>query len=216
MQTSNLQHYIYKISCKETGEYYYGKRSCDGRWQDDTKYMGSGTLLKSKMEAHPDYTWTKEVLLLLDSAEEAYEYEAVVIGEKYKGGRDDDGLCLNLCAGGGCNTGYTHNEETRMKISERNKGKTCSEETKARLSEAAKGKKLPPRSEEHRAKISKARKGKALSEEAKAKVSAARKGKPRSEETRAKISESLKGRVVSEEHCAKLSEAMLITLFSLR
>lgn len=102
MQTSNLQHYIYKISCKETGEYYYGKRTAVD-WKADP-YMGSGYLLKKKMEAHPDYTWTKEVLLLLDSAEEAYEYEAIVIGDKWK----DDPKCLNLCPGGEGGMGLNH------------------------------------------------------------------------------------------------------------
>lgn len=93
-----MQHYIYKITCVETGEYYYGKRSAPD-WETDS-YMGSGILLKNKMTAYPEYQWKKEVLLLLDSSEEAYEYEAVVIGEKYYGGKDYDGLCLNLTVGG--------------------------------------------------------------------------------------------------------------------
>lgn len=90
-----MQHYVYKITNKTTGEYYYGKRSCEGSWRDDT-YMGSGVLLKRKMEAHPDHDWRKEVLLLLDTEEEAYTYEAISIGDRWR----DDPLCLNLCEGG--------------------------------------------------------------------------------------------------------------------
>ena len=111
MQTSSLQHYVYKITCLETGEYYYGKRSCNGSWKDDP-YMGSGLLLNDKMKAHPDYTWRKEVLLLLETSEEAYEYEALIIGNKFKGGSDWDGLCLNLTLGGsgGSSPGATGEE----------------------------------------------------------------------------------------------------------
>ena len=87
-------HYIYKITNKTTGEYYYGKRSCNGSWEKD-KYMGSGTVLKKKMQAHPDHEWVKEVLLLLDSEKEAFEYEAVVIGDKWA----TDPSCLNQCPG---------------------------------------------------------------------------------------------------------------------
>jgi len=121
MAIQEKQHYIYKILCVETGEYYYGKRSCEGRWQDDTKYMGSCPKLKNKMAAHPDYTWVKEVLLLLDSAEEAYEYEAVVVGERYSNGKDWDGLCLNLCAGGRNNADCVYTDETRAKMSDAEK-----------------------------------------------------------------------------------------------
>jgi len=90
-----MQHYVYKITNKTTGEYYYGKRSCEGSWRDDS-YMGSGTLLKAKMKAHPDHDWCKEVLLLLDTEEEAYTYEAISIGDRWR----DDPLCLNLKEGG--------------------------------------------------------------------------------------------------------------------
>jgi len=62
--------------------------------------MGSGQKLVKKMKAHPDHEWHKEVLMLLDTEEEAYQYEALSIGDRWKGGKDYDGLCLNLTAGG--------------------------------------------------------------------------------------------------------------------
>ena len=183
MDTSTKQHYVYKITCLETGEYYYGKRSCNGSWKDDP-YMGSGQILKRKIKAHPEYTWTKEVLLLLDSSEEALEYEAVVIGNKFKGGEDWDGLCLNLTAGGLGSRGCSRSEEHRAKISEAAKGNqralgvVRSEETKAKISKALKGHQNwlgKTHSEETKAKIGAGNKGKIVSEEAKAKMSAARK-----------------------------------------
>lgn len=90
-----MNHYVYKITNRTTGEYYYGKRSCSSDWRDDS-YMGSGTLLKAKMNAHADDDWHKEVLLLLDSEEEAFEYETICIGDRW----DSDPLCLNLRPGG--------------------------------------------------------------------------------------------------------------------
>jgi hypothetical protein len=58
--------------------------------------MGSGYLLKTKMKAHPDHDWHKEVLRLLDTEEEAFTYEANVIGDLWQ----TDPLCLNLKEGG--------------------------------------------------------------------------------------------------------------------
>jgi len=97
-------HYVYKVTNLETGEYYYGKRSCNCDWREDS-YMGSGVLLKNKMEAHPDQPWVKEVLLILDSEEEAYLHEQLAIGDRWR----DDPLCLNLTAGGegGCSESTT-------------------------------------------------------------------------------------------------------------
>ena len=220
MDTSTKQHYVYKITCLETGEYYYGKRSCNGSWKDDP-YMGSGQILKRKIKAHPEYTWTKEVLLLLDSIEEALEYEAVVIGNKFKGGEDWDGLCLNLTAGGLGSRGCSPSEETRAKLSRAGKGKKkppLTEEARINMSTAQKGK---THSEETRAKMSEAHKGKSLSEEHRSKIGEAAKGNQRalgvvrSEETRAKMSEAQKGnqnwlgKTHSEETRAKMREAAL-------
>lgn len=91
--------YIYKITNKTTGEYYYGVRSCSGHWKDDS-YMGSGILLKRKMKAHPDHEWIKEVLLVFDTPEEAYEYEEVILQGRHIGCDTHDGFCLNMRQGG--------------------------------------------------------------------------------------------------------------------
>jgi len=34
MASREKQHYIYKITCQESREYYYGKRSCVGSWKE--------------------------------------------------------------------------------------------------------------------------------------------------------------------------------------
>jgi len=217
MSTRAKQHYVYKITCQETGEYYYGKRSCRGSWKEDTSYMGSGQLLSYKRKAHPEYQWTKEVLLLLDSAEEALEYERIAVGERYIGGSEYDGLCLNLCAGGKGSAGHTKSEETRARMSEALRGRTKSEETRARMSAAKKGHTV---SEETRQRIAEGNKGKTHTEAARAKIGAASKGNKhalgcvRSEETRQRMSAANKGqtshnkgKTASEETRAKQSEA---------
>jgi hypothetical protein len=128
---------------------------------------------------------------------EAKKIEILLI-EKY--GRKNLGLgnLVNMTDGGEGALGVVVSEETRQKMSEKQKsktpmlGKTHSDETKQKISEANKGKTL---SEEHRQKMSEAQKGKTLSEETRQKMSEAKKGnksinfgKTRSEETRQKIS----------------------------
>lgn len=96
--------------------------------------------------------------------------------------------------------GKHHSEETKDKISEKNKNP--SEEKRKKISKAHKGK---PLSEETKKKIGEKSKGRALSEEAKQKIS--EKNSNPSEETRRKKSEARKGIVFSEETRRKLSEA---------
>lgn len=133
-------HYIYKITNLTTGEYYYGKRSYKGDWRRD-KYMGSGTVLKRKMQKHPDHEWRKEVLLLLESEQEAFEYERVVIGDRYK----TDPLCLNLCAGGDGGIGTLEKSaEHKAKIGAAHVGMKRGAETRAKMSKIHKGKIVPP------------------------------------------------------------------------
>lgn len=102
-----------------------------------------------------------------------------------------------------------HTEETKRKISEKNKGeknwfygKTHTEETRRRLSEIKKGKCSGEKNhmygkthtEETRRKLSELNKGKTLSEETKRKISKSQKGRTFSEETKKKFSENTKGK----------------------
>lgn len=94
--------------------------------------------------------------------------------------------------------GYTHSEETRIKIGNGTRGKSWSqqsrdvlrekvlqwhrevgmtEETKKKISEAHKGVPKPPRTEEHNAKIAETLRGKELSEEHRQRISEGTKGK---------------------------------------
>jgi hypothetical protein len=85
--------------------------------------------------------------------------------------------------------------ETRNKISEKNKGKKLSDEHKRKLSEKK-------HSEETKNKISEKKRGVILSEETKKKMS----DKIISDETKKKMSDKRKGMKFSDEHKTRLSE----------
>jgi group I intron endonuclease len=106
----------------------------------------------------------------------------------------------------------SHSEETKKKISLRNKGYKFTEEQKKNLSMAKKGSKL---SEEHKQKLSDAGKkahaegktffhGKKQSKEFSELISNLHKGKKNSPETLIKMSEAAKKRGISEETKAKM------------
>ena len=107
--------------------------------------------------------------------EEAFKHEIYMIA--VFGRKCDGGILLNKSIGGEGSSGATRSEETRKKMSERQKGeknsyygKSPSEETRKKMSESHKGEKNPNY------------------------------GKSRSEETRKKMSESLKGKCGGEKH----------------
>jgi group I intron endonuclease len=95
-------------------------------------------------------------------------------------------------------------EETRKKISLKNKGKIVSEETRKKMSASRLGKSL---SEEHKKKLSEIKKGKTFSEEHKKNLSNSQIGLTRqfSEEHKKKLSEAKKGKCISSEHKEKIS-----------
>lgn len=95
----------------------------------------------------------------------------------------------NLTIGGESTLGYTHTEETKLKLSNIHKGRKTSEETKQKLSNINKGKHL---SKQTKQKISIANKGKCLSKEHIQKLRNINKGKNVSEETRQKMKDAWK------------------------
>ena len=95
IKDKEMNHYVYQINNKTTGEYYIGKRSCSSSIELDEKYMGSGTLIKKALALKPDDNWEKEILAIYNSEEEAYAGEAELIGDKWL----KDCLCLNIRPG---------------------------------------------------------------------------------------------------------------------
>jgi|13_taG_2_1085334.scaffolds.fasta_scaffold00002_269 hypothetical protein len=118
-------YYVYRQFNKRTGEYYLGKGTYSDRDPDGSKYQGSGLLLLRKMKAHPN-EFEKEIIRVFENEDDAYAYEAELVGEKYIGGSDHDPLCLNMNSGGmGSSSNalkhYCSNPIVKMEMSKRGK-----------------------------------------------------------------------------------------------
>ena len=172
--------YVYKITCKITGEYYFGSSF---RANSDY-YWGKGRRINERISKYGKENFVKEILGEFDDRTIAHQVENQYI-EKF---RHDD-KCLNQHLD---HKFGTYSNKTRAKIGAANAishlGKTFSEETRAKLSAARRGEKNPMYgkhfSEETRAKMSAAHRGeknynfgKTFSEETRAKLSAAHRGK---------------------------------------
>ena len=179
--------YVYKITCKITGEYYFGSSF---RANSDY-YWGKGRRIKERISKYGKDNFVKEILGEFDDRTIAHQVENQYI-EKF---RTDD-KCLNIA----CDHKFgTYSDETRAKLSAANAishrgeknynfGKHRTEEVKAKISAALRGEKNHNFGKHH-------------SEETRAKMSAAHRGeknynfgKHRTEETKQKIRESIRGR----------------------
>ena len=152
-----MNHYVYKITNNINGKIYVGKRSCKCSIEDDT-YFGSGIALKSAIKKYGKENFSKTIIIICESSEEAYEIESVIVNVDFIKLEDT----YNLCGGGiGAGIGeghpmfgkrgYKHSDEAKMKISISQKGKVLSEETIAKMSTNHVGK---THSDEAKAKIS--------------------------------------------------------------
>lgn len=109
----------------------------------------------------------------------------------------------NITDGGGGILGLKHSEETKKKISEKNKGHVMSDEQKAQISAFHKGRKhVTPTSEEERQGLRERMTGVVKSQETRDKLRKAHLGKKRppfSEETKKKMSDSRRARPLRPE-----------------
>ena len=158
----NKKSYVYKITCKITGEFYFGSSFNAKR----DSYWGKGRKIKEQIAQYGKENFIKEILGEFDDRVEAHKVENEYI-DKF---RNDD-KCLN-------------------QMLNRRFG-SFSEETCAKLSADKRGEKAPwygkHLSEEVKAKMSAARRGKHHTEETRAKISAGNRGKIVSDDTRARI-----------------------------
>lgn len=84
-------HYFYKITNKETGQYYYGIHSTNNL---DDGYLGSGTRLKSAIKLYGKDSFQKDIIKFFNTREEASEYEASMVTESIVADRKSYNLKL--------------------------------------------------------------------------------------------------------------------------
>lgn len=111
--------------------------------------------------------------------------------------------------GEGQSFGFRHTNETKKKISDKNRGRcgqVVTDETKQKLREINLGKVL---SEETRKKISVAKLGVLKSDETKHRMSVSKRGIQMSNETKQKLREKHLGKTLSEDHKRKIGEGQI-------
>jgi len=177
-----LNHYTYKVTLPETGEYYIGVRSCKCLPEEDT-YKGSmcsWKVDKSKL--------VKEIYTTFKSRELANEWERLAIETCI-----DEPLNRNYHIP---SVGY-HVFGLKGKKPGKpswNKGISHSEEHKRKLSIARQKRIIPPFTEEHKRKISESNKGKKASEKTRKLLSESHKGIKQSEESKKMKSDAMKNK----------------------
>jgi hypothetical protein len=156
MESNKEFHTVYETVNVLNGKNYFGKHSTNNI---NDSYKGSGTALIAAIKKYKKENFTKEILFVYDTEEEAYAKEAELVTEEFVKLRTN----YNLDTGG--DGGKKRSEETKKLISD--KASTHSE--KKRRSEAISGDKNPNWggklvTEEYRAKMSKAIKGNNMGE----------------------------------------------------
>ena len=106
-------HYIYCITNNINGKMYIGKRSISGTIENDSKYFGSGKMISYAIKKHGIENFTKDILGVVDSDEEAYAVEAILVNHDIV----DDPNFYNISLGGcGYQSGHRPTEETKRKL----------------------------------------------------------------------------------------------------
>lgn len=141
--------YVYKLTHKETGEFYIGYRAANKVYSSNDlgyKYFSSS----KKVKTIGFENFHIEIVAEFFNAEDAYEFEQGLIKENFK-----DPLCLNkhytisdmwkfnstglkrsketIAKRIAARKGYTHSKETRLNISKSRTGIKLSEESKASI-----------------------------------------------------------------------------------
>jgi len=191
---------VYQIENRTTGKKYIGSstdthRRLSQHWNSLNSGRHPNEHLMHAWRKYGDRDFDFEVIKHFNTKEEALAYEQQLLDE-YR---------LMNCWSDLYNVATdafipSITPEIAAKISKSNTGKTHSEETKRKISEAAKN-----RSEEYKLKMSKILSGRVFSEEHKSKLSEANKN--RSEEMKQKFAQFNKGKTASEETKRKMSEA---------
>lgn len=134
-----MNHYVYEITNLVNGKKYIGKRSCKCPIEND-RYMGSGYALKKAFDKYGKEKFSKTILAICDTSDDAYLVEsqyitltnAVSSSDYYNiaGGGKGTGVGKNSA-----NYGRKHSELTKIKMSKASKGRKLSKAQKLKISE---------------------------------------------------------------------------------
>jgi hypothetical protein len=73
-----MTHYVYRTTCLVNGKTYVGVRSCEGDPREDS-YLGSGTYLLHAIRKYGREAFSKQVLVIVGTREEALRIEAALV-----------------------------------------------------------------------------------------------------------------------------------------
>lgn len=199
-----MNHYVYIITNLINRKKYIGKRSCSCPIDKD-RYMGSGVALDLAKKKYGIENFKKDILLICESEEQAYEEEKKAI--EFAGAVKSDMYYNIACGGKGAGSGENNHMFGRIgnlnpMYGRKNNWGNHTENAKNKIRNRFIGQK---KSTEHVKKMSKTRKelykkkenhpmfNRNHKEETKEKLSIINTGKTLSETTKKKISNSLKG-----------------------
>lgn len=175
-----MLHYVYRTTHIPTGRWYVGIRT-SRRWPTQDPYLGSGKALRSVVRAHPRSEFSKQVLVIVETREEAARIEAALVGAAEVA----NPMCLNLCEGGQAGpVGYRHDDETLKLIGAASKLRVYSEETREKRRQIHLGRRL---TENHKRKLSEAARGRKPSPQTVEAVRRAWTGRKHSEASKQKM-----------------------------
>ena len=191
---------IYCYHCISNGKKYIGQTINEKQRKRQHINLCKKGIDHKFYRAVKKYGWDNFVYGIID------EYDDAILNEQeifyiIKYNTYENGY--NSTLGGGGVRVFTHNENTRKKLSDLNKGHTVSEETKRKISEAGIGR---THSEETRNAISKKISGENHPMYGKMRELHHGYGIPRSNETKEKISNALRGRTIPEEITKKRNQ----------
>lgn len=75
-----MNHYVYLTTNLVNGKKYIGKRSCQCPIEEDS-YLGSGKALRKAIDQYGPENFSKEILKICSTEDEAYRYEAEMISK---------------------------------------------------------------------------------------------------------------------------------------
>lgn len=75
-----MNYYVYEIINNVNSKKYIGKRSCKYNIEDD-KYMGSGVIIRKAIKKYGLDNFTKKIIKIFSTEEEAFKYEKQLIEE---------------------------------------------------------------------------------------------------------------------------------------